>query len=80
MTFPSLLIAASLLNRFNYLAARGVQYVHVHCVTHKSFMVKVGRKRKTNNVCKKSVKLTKSGGKFAKVGGKEKISVTGGMN
>jgi len=43
-------------------------------------MVKVGRKRKTNNVCKKSVKLTKSGGKFAKVGGKEKISVTGGMN
>jgi len=35
-------------------------------------MDKVGRKQKAQKVCRKHVKFTKSGRKFAKVGGKSK--------
>ena len=47
---------------------RGVQYVH--WVMHKCIMVKVGGKRNTRKVCKKPVNLSKTGGKFIKVGRK----------
>src|SRR6218665_3797704 len=48
---------------------RGIQYVH--CVMHKCIMVKVGEKGKAQKVCKNTANFTKSGGKFAKVGGNE---------
>jgi len=38
---------------------------------NKCIMVKVGEKRNTRKVCKKNVNFTKSGGNFAKVGGKK---------
>src|SRR6218665_2241260 len=51
------------------LLGRGVQYVH--WVMHKCIVVKVGgRKRNTHKVCKKQVNLSKTGGKFVKVGGR----------
>src|SRR6218665_3795112 len=40
---------------------------------HKCIMVKVGGKRNTRKVCKKQVNLSKTGGKFVKVGGKGHI-------
>ena len=46
---------------------RGVQYVH--WVMRKCIMVKLGGKRNTRKVCKKQVNLSKTLGKFVKVGG-----------
>ena len=47
---------------------RGVQYVH--WVMHKCIMVKVGGKRNTRKVCKKQVKLFKTGGEICESRGK----------
>src|SRR6218665_3573857 len=55
---------------------RGVQYMH--WVMHKCIMVKVGGKRNTRKVCKKQVKLSKTGGQFFKVGGNNNFRETGG--
>ena len=49
--------------------ARGVQYAH--WVMHKCIMVKVGGKRNTRKACEMQVNLSKTEGKFVKVGGKE---------
>jgi len=46
------------------LKHRGVQYVH--WVMHKCIMAKVGGKRNTRKVCKKQVKLSKTGGNLSK--------------
>ena len=40
----------------------------MHWVMHKCIMVKVGGKRNTRKVCQKQVNLSKTGGKFVKVG------------
>src|SRR6218665_1289029 len=42
---------------------RGVQYVH--WVMHKCIMAKVGGKRNTRKLCKKQVKLSKTGGNLS---------------
>ena len=47
---------------------RGFQYMHQFCVMRKCIMVKLGGNEK-HKVCKKHVNFTKSGQKFAKVGG-----------
>ena len=54
---------------------RGVQ--HIHCVMHKCIMVKLGGKQETHKVRKKHVNLTKSAGKFQKVGGKNNFPEIG---
>ena len=48
------------------LVIRGVQYVN--CVMHKCIMVKVGGKRNTHKVCKKTRKFPENRGKSVKVG------------
>ena len=41
----------------------------MHWVMHKCIMVKAGGKRNTRKVCKEQMNLSKTGGKFVKVGG-----------
>src|SRR6218665_3868275 len=62
----------------NTSRSRGVQYVH--CVMHKCIMVKVGGKRNTHKKkeIKKYMNLSKTGGKFFKVGGNNNFRETEG--